>query len=57
MRFLAQKRDTQSKLSKRSHVAEVTVEGPSIAPKEDCSSKEEILALGGAVPTPDLKNL
>lgn len=52
-----QKRDTQSKLSKGSHVAEVTIEGPLFAGNVDCSSKEEIPALGGAVPTPDLKNL
>lgn len=57
MRFLVQKRDTQSKLAKGSHVAEVTIEGPLFAPNVDCSSKEEIPALGGAVPTPDLKNL
>lgn len=38
-------------------MAGVAVRGPSIAPGENCSSQEEIPALGGVAPTPDLKNL
>lgn len=47
----------QSKPSKGCHGAEATVEGPFFAAREDCSSEEEMPALGGALPTPDLKNL
>lgn len=49
--------DTQSKRLKRCCVAEVTVQGALIVPSEYCSSQEEIPALGGVAPTPDLKNL
>lgn len=47
--------DMLNKLSKGSRRAEATIEGPFFAPGEDCSSKEEIPALGRAVPTLYLK--
>ena len=42
----------QSKPSKGCRGAEATVEGPFFAAREDCSSEEEMPALGGALPTP-----
>lgn len=58
MRFLVQKRDVQNKLSKGCHVAEVTIEGPSIAaPSIAALPTGRIPTLGGAAPIPDLKNL
>lgn len=46
-----------SKPSKGCCEADVTVEGPFFAAGEACSSEEEMPALGGALPTPDLRTL